>query len=213
MCYFRGDSVKKINKNNDNTTNMDSFLDELKATTTIALSTYKNNVFTRDYPTRELYNDESEYKNVNLKFTLAYIEKIKQERDKKFNEILNIYYKVLDEVRQAKYNKEEEKYELVDSIFDIKKVIGGLILFRKNKKKIHSIDKSIMDADNLENKINEMINWLIDDNEAFNMVLDNLKERAISGEDILWKLLNLTMPDEEDTIENDRKKIPIVKKI
>ena len=211
MYYFRGDSVKEIN--NDNTTNMDSFLDELKATTTIALSAYKNKVFTRDYPTRELYNDESEYRLVNLELTLAYIEKIKHERDKKINEILDIYYKVLDEVRQAKYNKEEEKYVLVDSIFDIKKVIGGLILFRKNKKKIQSIDKSIMDADNLEDKINEMINWLIDDNEAFNMVLNNLKERAISGEDILWKLLNLTMPLEEDTIENDRKKIPIVKKI
>lgn len=205
--------MKEINKNNDNTTNMDSFLDELKATTTIALSTYKNNFFTRDYPTRELYNDESEYRFVNLEFTLAYIEKIKHERDKKFNEILDIYYKVLDEVRQAKYNKEEEKYVLVDSIFDIKKVIGGLILFRKNKKKIQSIDKSIMNADNLEDKINEMINWLIDDNDAFNMVLDNLKERAISGEDILWKLLNLTMPLEEDTLENDRKKIPVVKKI
>ncbi len=173
----------------------------------------KNNVFTRDYPTRELYNVESEYRFVNLEFTLAYIEKIKHERDKKFNEILDIYYKVLGEVRQAKYNKEEEKYVLVDSVFDIKKVIGGLFLFRKNKKKIQSIDKSIMDSDNLEDKINEMINWLIDDNETFNIVLDNLKESAISGEDILWKLLNLTMPLEEDTIENDRKKIPIVKKI
>ncbi len=61
-------------------------------------------------------------------------------------------------------------------------------------------------------KINEMINWLMSDNEAFNSILDNLKERANDGEDILWKLLNLTMPDEEDTIENDRKKIPIVKR-
>lgn len=57
-----------------------------------------------------------------------------------------------------------------------------------------------------------MINWLMSDNEAFNSILDNLKERANDGEDILWKLLNLTMPDEEDTIENDRKKIPIVKR-
>lgn len=57
-----------------------------------------------------------------------------------------------------------------------------------------------------------MINWLMSDNEAFNSILDSLKERANDGEDILWKLLNLTMPDEEDTIENDRKKIPIVKR-
>ena len=57
-----------------------------------------------------------------------------------------------------------------------------------------------------------MINWLMSDNEVFNSILDNLKERANDGEDILWKLLNLTMPDEEDTIENDRKKIPIVKR-
>ncbi len=204
--------MKKLIKNSNSFVDMDIFLDELKASTMIALSAYKENVFTRDYPVRDLYESESEYKVANLEFTLAYIERIKQERYKMFTEILAIYYMLLNNVKEVKYNKEEEKYEILDTVFDIKKMIVTLISFNKNKKNIQKIDKSIAEADNFGVKINEMINWLMSDNEVFNSILDNLKERANDGEDILWKLLNLTMPDEEDTIENDRKKIPIVKR-
>ncbi len=204
--------MKKLIKNSNSFVDMDIFLDELKASAMIALSVYKENVFARDYPVRDLYESESEYKVANLEFTLAYIERIKQERYKMFTEILAIYYMLLNNVKEVKYNKEEEKYEILDTVFDIKKMIVTLISFNKNKKNIQKIDKFIAEADNFGVKINEMINWLMSDNEVFNSILDNLKERANDGEDILWKLLNLTMPDEEDTIENDRKKIPIVKR-
>lgn len=115
--------MKKLIKNSNSFVDMDIFLDELKASTMIALSAYKENVFTRDYPVRDLYESESEYKVANLEFTLAYIERIKQERYKMFTEILAIYYMLLNNVKEAKYNKEEEKYEILDTVFDIKKMI------------------------------------------------------------------------------------------
>ncbi len=126
--------MKKLIKNSNSFVDMDIFLDELKASTMIALSAYKENVFTRDYSVRDLYESESEYKVANLEFTLAYIERIKQERYKMFTEILAIYYMLLNNVKEAKYNKEEEKYEILDTVFDIKKMIVTLILFNKNKK-------------------------------------------------------------------------------
>lgn len=219
------------------------FLEEIKDATESALTTCKNEI-TSNRPVRELYDSEEEFQEAECKFAIMNIQKMQKACNAVYIELLDLYKNLLKEAKKAKQSVEidhkfyknmvEEDVKdikmmgsfalvtslLVSEAMPIAATVGGgiaifdLIMILRILKKVYETDKSISSADKLCTGLTELIEWMTSYNMTLNEYLDWLKCKAISGEDVMDKLLYLSVPvDGKVSLEDNTNNYKYVRKI
>lgn len=200
------------------------FLEGIKLSNALELSFYKDEVLYLDIPNREDYESLEDFNKANIEFMVNKVDEIKNIKHTTFVSTLKAYNDILNDVYKIKRCDSEEGRlfnELIDhSNNDIKRT--GMIVFylsllfpaiipitllanvprtgfdllqkRNCKRELEKIDilkkKILLNQDIFY----EYIDTLRTDYHKSNKELDELRKRAMNGENIMPKLLEILNP-------------------
>lgn len=200
------------------------FLEGIKLSNALELSFYKDEVLYQDIPNREDYESLEDFNKANTQFMVNKVDEIKNIKHTTFVSTLKAYNDILNDVYKIKRCDSEEGRlfnEMIDySNNDIKRAgmiafylsllfpaiipitllasvprVGVDLLQKRNcKRELEKIDilkkKILLNQDIFY----EYIDTLRTDYHKSNKELDELRRRAINGENIMPKLLEILNP-------------------
>lgn len=202
----------------------DCFLEGIKLSNALELSFYKDEILCLDIPNREDYESLEEYNKANIEFMINKVDEIKDIKHTIFVSALKTYDDILNDVYTIKKCDSEERSllnEMIDfSNKDVKR--AGMIAFylsllfpaiipitllasvprvgfdllqkKKCKNELERIDilkkKILLNQDIFY----EYIDTLRTDYHKSNKKLDELKRRAMNGENIMPELFEILNP-------------------
>ena len=200
------------------------FLEAIKLSNALELSFYKDEVLYQDIPNREDYESLEDFNKANIQFMVNKVDEIKNIKHTTFVSTLKAYNDILNDVYKIKRCDFEEGRlfnEMIDySNNDIKRAgmiafylsllfpaiipitllvsvprVGFDLLQKRNcKRELEKIDilkkKILLNQDIFY----EYIDTLRTDYHKSNKELDELRRRAINGENIMPKLLEILNP-------------------
>ena len=200
------------------------FLEGIKLSNALELSFYKDEILYLDIPNREDYESLEDFNKANTQFMVNKVDEIKNIKHTTFVNTLKVYNDILNDVYKIKRCDSEEGRlfnEMIDhSNNDIKRagmiafylsllfpaiipitllanvprVVFDLLQKRNCKRELEKIDilkkKILLNQDIFY----EYIDTLRTDYHKSNKELDELRRRAINGENIMPKLLGILNP-------------------
>lgn len=202
----------------------DYFLDGIKLSNALELSFYKDEILCLDIPNREDYESLEAFNKANIEFMINKVDEIKNIKHTIFVSALKTYDDILNDVYTIKKSDSEERRllnEMIDfSNKDVKRAgmiafylsllfpaiipitllasaprVGfGLLQKKKCKNELERIDMLKKEILLNQDIFYEYIDTLRTDYHKSNKELDELKRRAMNGENIMPELFEILNP-------------------
>lgn len=202
----------------------DCFLEGIKLSNALELSFYKDEILCLDIPNREDYESLEEYNKANIEFMINKVDEIKNIKHTIFVNALKTYDDILNDVYTIKKCDSEERSllnEMIDfSNKDVKRagmvafylsllfpaiipitllangprVVFDLLQKKKCKNELERIDMLKEEILLNQDIFYEYIDTLRTDYHKSNKKLDELKRRAMNGENIMPELFEILNP-------------------